>query len=202
MNTEDMIKREHEDKDEDSIPRKMTRRNSGEEPLSRRVTDTSLQRENFTLRNELHRLASEVASLKTFLVPKNCSSPSSSPNEDDNNNVSLVSRHGSSSASPPSLNPYGESRIRANSFLSSNTTSSDHNDDEEEEEDDVDVEEEEEDTLMEDDKEVSKQEEEKEGDCNHKRLSKKEGDEKDHLVRSSCESSPEEEHETHPSKRK
>lgn len=189
--TEDIIKREqedeqHEEDEDDGVPRKMAR-NSQEGTLSIEVTDLSLERENYTLRNELHRLASEVASLKTFLVPKNSSSPSSSPNNET------------------ALNPYGESRIRANSFLSYNTcASSEHNEEEEEEkEEEVDVEE---DTLMPEedvqDKELCKEADDQKEKDHLVRPSEKKEEDGDRAPRSSCESNNDEEQEKHSSKRK
>ena len=120
--TEDMIKREDEDEHEEQ-PRKVLRsENEGHEKRRPLVSVSTLQDENFTLRSEIQRLASEVATMKNFLVPMNSSFPHPSSN---NNDPLLLSSRASS-------NPFEESRNRANSFVSSNTTSSDQNEEDEE----------------------------------------------------------------------
>lgn len=120
--TEDMIKREDEDEREEQ-PRKVLRpENEGHEKRRHPVSVSTLQDENFTLRSEIERLASEVATMKNFLVPMNSSFSHPSSN---NNDALRLPPHTSS-------NSFVESRNRANSFVSSNTTSSDQNEEDEE----------------------------------------------------------------------
>ena len=89
--TEDMIKREDEDEGEEQ-PRKVLRsENEGHEKRRLPVSVSNLQDENFTLRSEIQRLASEVANMKNFLVPMNSSF--SHPSSNNNGALSSPSSH-------------------------------------------------------------------------------------------------------------